>query len=130
MSPSIPVMIPTQSTLLRGVPSRGTIDVSVMRQNRIDGKSCMASERLSLAYDEFKRITGSDAVEVMRAMIGSDPPTLETEWREFKAYPWEDFKEPLSGCDTNNLKDKKTDFIKKTWSECMSAFANTQGGVL
>ena len=44
--------------------------------------------------------------------------------------PRGDFQDRMAGCEQKNLKPGAPDFIKRTWGECLSAFANTQGGVV
>jgi hypothetical protein len=87
-------------------------------------------DRPSLAYDLFRRITEDDSLANLRAMVEEEPRARESELLEFKAYPWKDFIDPLKGCGPKNLKDAGRDFIKETWSQCLSAFANNAGGVL
>jgi hypothetical protein len=83
----------------------------------------------SLARDLFDRILEGDSVAILHAMVETEK-THEREWLEFKSFPWDDFKDPMKGCGRTNLKDQKKDLIKRTWSETLSAFANTDGGVL
>jgi hypothetical protein len=60
----------------------------------------------------FEQIfSSSDPFEFLSALVGSNPPTLETDWLDFKGNPQE--KDTL-----------------KIWSEAVSGFANTGGGVL
>lgn len=71
----------------------------------------------SVARDTFEKITGGDAVAYLRAMIGSDPPTMESEHIDFKG-----------GTDRGvPLNEKK---IFDIWSEAVAGFATTGGGVL
>ncbi|WP_406699173.1 ATP-binding protein [Singulisphaera sp. Ch08] len=88
------------------------------------------AESISLARDLFDRIVNGDSLAILRAMVEGEPRAVESEWLEFKAFPWNDFLDPMKGYDPKNLKEKKKDFIKETWSQVLSAFANTQGGVL
>jgi len=55
----------------------------------------------------------ADPYAYLSGLPHTDPPTIETEWLEFK------------GCE--RIDDKE---IKSYWSEALSAFANTGGGVL
>ena len=69
----------------------------------------------SLASEVFRQIReAADPVQHLRNLVNSNPPTFETEWLEFKPYPF---------MDTDRV-------IKEIWSKVLSAFANTQGGVL
>jgi hypothetical protein len=56
--------------------------------------------RPSLALDLFTRITEGDSIAILRAMVEAEPRAVETEWLEFKAYPWGDFQNPGSSGDT------------------------------
>lgn len=87
--------------------------------------------RPSLALDEFTRIIEApDPVVYLRSKVDPSNPWFEAEHLEFKSFPWKDFKDPMQGCDPKNLKDPAKDFIKETWSQALSGFANTSGGVL
>jgi hypothetical protein len=69
----------------------------------------------SLARDFFDRfLQAADQVAFLRGLVNSTPLTYETEWLEFKPYPHAN----------------PEDTIKEIWSKNLSAFANTQGGVL
>jgi hypothetical protein len=69
----------------------------------------------SLARDWFQGFLDAlDKVAFLRGLVNSDPLTFETEWLEFKPYPY-----------TNT-----EDTIKEIWSKNLSAFGNTAGGVL
>jgi hypothetical protein len=70
----------------------------------------LESEKPSLAKQFYQSITGPESI---RNLIGSSPPTYETEWLDFKG--------------AARLRDDK---IKEIWSEALSGFSNTQGGVL
>ena len=62
----------------------------------------------------FESIVRSpDPVVRLAGFVGSNPPTFENEWLEFKG--------GLTLGDTD---------LKRIWSECLSAFANTAGGIL
>ena len=62
----------------------------------------------------FEKITDAPKpFEFLCNLINASPPTSETDWLEFKR--------------GNKIDD---DFIKRTWSKSLSAFANTSGGVL
>ena len=75
----------------------------------------LVSNTASLAGEFYRQFReSSDGVVFLRALVNSSPLTFETEWREFKPYPHEDPEES----------------IKQIWSKNLSAFANTQGGVL
>src|SRR5438309_5007606 len=68
----------------------------------------------SQAKNFFDQIFASpEPARFLRSLISSSPPTFETEWLDFKG------AEKLSDPD-----------LKKAWSEALSGFANTQGGVL
>ncbi|MFI5336512.1 MAG: RNA-binding domain-containing protein [Opitutales bacterium] len=70
--------------------------------------------RPSLAADYFFRLTKSpNPSKFLCALVNSSPPTTETEWLEFKG---------------GEKLDDTT--LRKIFSECLSGFANTQGGVL
>lgn len=73
-------------------------------------------QRPSLAWDFFEQITQQKAraPQFLKALIGVDAPTFETEWLDFKGW-WP------------NIDDAK---IKEIWSQALSGFANNQGGVL
>lgn len=60
-----------------------------------------------------KIISDSNPYQLICNLVSTSPSTSETEWLEFKSG---------DGLDET--------FIKKTWSKCLSAFANTSGGVL
>lgn len=80
----------------------------------------MPNEAPSLArefYDRF--LAAADRSAFLHALINSDSPVAEAEYLEFKAYPY-------SAKDENSRKKQ----ISQIWSETISAFANTQGGVL
>jgi hypothetical protein len=69
----------------------------------------------SLAKSFHQRFLDSgNQVAFLRNLVNSDPLTFETDWLEFKPYP---HRNP-------------DDTIKEIWSKDISAFANTQGGVL
>lgn len=88
------------------------------------------TSRRSLPGDLFSRLADGDALRQILDMVEGPEKAIESEWLEFKAFPWADFSDPAKGCEPKNLKDPSRDFIKETWSEVLSAFANTQGGVL
>ena len=73
----------------------------------------------SLARSFYQRFLASaDRIAFLEGLVNSSPPTFETEWLEFKMYPRED-------------KDQKNEQkIKEFWCINLSAFGNTQGGVL
>src|SRR6266542_1853157 len=60
-------------------------------------------------FDEF--LSQSDRYAFLAGLVTTPPSTFETEWLDFKGNP--------------QPKD-----ILKTWSEAVSGFANTEGGVL
>jgi hypothetical protein len=71
----------------------------------------------SLARDYYQRFIALDdaaRVAFLRGLVNSSPPAFETEWLEFKPYPYRDPE--------NTIKD--------IWSKTIAAFANIQGGVL
>jgi hypothetical protein len=73
-----------------------------------------AFEKPSLAKEFFLKIKNAyDPVAFLKGLVGSQPPTHETEWLDFKC--------------AANVDEKKT---KEIWSEALAGFANTQGGVL
>jgi hypothetical protein len=73
----------------------------------------------SLARSFYQRfLEAPDAVAFLEGLVNANPPTVETEWLEFKMYPQEG----------NDQKDEQK--IKEIWSVILSAFGNTQGGVL
>ena len=73
----------------------------------------------SLAKSFYQRfLAAPDRVAFLDALVNSSPPTFETEWLEFKMYP----------LDGNGQPDEQK--IKELWSINLSAFGNTQGGVL
>jgi hypothetical protein len=68
----------------------------------------------SQAKHFFEQVrTAPDSSSFLRSLISSTEPTYETEWLEFKGGA--------------SLLDNE---LKKTWSEALAGFANTQGGVL
>ena len=76
--------------------------------------SLQAFERPSIAKEFFLKIKGDpDPVAAIKRLVGATPPVFETEWRDFKG--------------AAQINDAG---IKKTWSEALAGFANTQGGVL
>lgn len=78
-----------------------------------------SNEMPSLARDFYGRFLASaDRAAFLEALINSNPLTFETEWLEFKA-------QPHGGNDQKG--DQK---IKELWCANLSAFANSQGGVL
>jgi Schlafen, AlbA_2 len=71
-------------------------------------------DKPSLAREFYHGLVNhSNPSEAIKALVRSDPPTFETEWRDFKG------AERTPGND-----------IKRIWSEALTGFANTQGGVL
>ncbi len=78
-----------------------------------------ASDAPSLARAFYQRFLASpDREAFLGGLVNSSPPTFETEWLEFKMYPQED----------NDQKNERK--IKEFWCINLSAFGNTQGGVL
>jgi len=79
------------------------------------------ASRPSIAKDLFKQIIShdgaADSVSYLRAMVNSNPPTVETEFLDFKG----------ASVKGNPIPDSD---VKKTWSEALAGFANTSGGVL
>jgi hypothetical protein len=72
----------------------------------------------SAARTYFDRIlTQPDQYAFLTSLINSSPPTCETEWLEFKGNPGAH----------GNVDDGKP---LQIWSEAVSGFANTEGGVL
>ena len=73
------------------------------------------SDTPSLARNFYQRfLESSDQVAFLRGLVSLNPHTFETEWLEFKPYPYQKPDEP----------------IKEIWSKNISAFGNTQDGVL
>ncbi len=70
----------------------------------------------SPAQEFFEKITTSDPLARLMALIDTNNPTFETDWLDFKA----EHHDPKQ-------RDKSN---RACWSECLSAFANTGGGVL
>jgi hypothetical protein len=71
----------------------------------------------SLARQFFDGIVqATDPVAEVRALINSDPPTFETDWRDFKT----EHHDPK----------QRDDKARETWSKALGGFANNQGGVL
>jgi hypothetical protein len=68
----------------------------------------------SLAQEFFNQIKTAQpsAVSFLKGLICSNPPTFEGEWLDFKGNPQND------------------DDLKSHWSKSLSAFSNTEGGVL
>jgi hypothetical protein len=76
--------------------------------------SLQAFERPSIAKQFFLKITGdSDPVAAIKQLANPTPPQFETEWLDFKGAA------QITDAD-----------VKKTWSEALAGFANTQGGIL
>jgi hypothetical protein len=79
------------------------------------------SDRPSLAKDLYDRILvhdgHPDSVSFLRAMVGSEPPTTETAYLDFKG----------ASTPSGPIGDGE---IKRTWSEALAGFATTSGGVL
>ena len=70
----------------------------------------------SLARSFYQRfIDETDRVAFLKELVASS--VFETEWLEFKSYP-------------HTAPGQPDDKIKEFWSKNISAFANTQGGVL
>jgi len=69
-------------------------------------------------YDDIIAHAGhADTVAYLRAMVNSNPPTVETEHLDFKSAS-------LNGAPIHD------NDVKKTWSEALAGFATTGGGVL
>ena len=75
----------------------------------------MSRKEPSLAREFYERfLTSPNRPTFLRGLVNSNPLTFETEWLEFKPHPYKD-----------------TDIVVKAiWSKTLSAFANSQGGVL
>lgn len=77
--------------------------------------------RPSIAAALFEEIIAhpghADSVAHLRAMVNSNPPTVETEHLDFKS------------ASLNGASIQEND-IKKTWAEALAGFATTGGGVL
>jgi hypothetical protein len=83
--------------------SRGMSDISLQ-----------AFERPSIAKEFFlKIIADQNPVAAIERLVNATPPVFETEWLDFKG--------------AAQITDNDT---KKTWSEALAGFANTQGGIL
>ncbi len=68
------------------------------------------AQPISSARRFFERVTTApDPAAFIRGLVNSDPPTYEGEWLDFKRTSGED---------------------ARIWSEALSGFANTEGGVL
>src|SRR5438067_2101364 len=64
----------------------------------------------SIAREFFLKITkATDPLAELTGLVGAKPPTFETEWLDFKA--------------GQKIDDHA---IKKTWSEALAGFGNTQ----
>lgn len=70
------------------------------------------NEKPSHALEFFKKVN-VEGIKFLKSLIGSDPPSFETDWLDFKG--------------ADQLKDKD---VKRIWSEALSGFANTEGGIL
>ena len=66
----------------------------------------------SRALDFFEQVK-TDGLPFLKTLINSDPRTFETDWLDFKG--------------GEKLDDQH---VKRIWSEALSGFANTEGGVL
>jgi len=66
----------------------------------------------SRALDFFEQVK-TDGLPFLKTLINSDPLTFETDWLDFKG--------------GERLDDQH---VKRIWSEALSGFANTEGGVL
>jgi Putative DNA-binding domain len=76
----------------------------------------------SQALRFFESITkAASPLGALKALVTSTPPTWETEWLEFKGAA------QLTATQASATKEDK---VKEMWSEALSGFANTQGGVL
>jgi hypothetical protein len=80
----------------------------------------MTNDRTSAAHVLFDSIkSATDPVTRIRSFINSSPPTFEDERLDFKGAQ-----------DLRNNTALSDDKVKLIWSEALSAFANTGGGVL
>jgi hypothetical protein len=70
------------------------------------------NKKPSHALEFFNEIKNG-GVPFIKGLVNSDPPSFETDWLDFKG--------------AEKLKDQD---IKKIWSEALSGFANTEGGVI
>jgi len=70
------------------------------------------NEKPSHALEFFNKIKNG-GVPFLKGLINSDPPSFETDWLDFKG--------------AEKLKPQD---MKKIWSEALSGFANTEGGVI
>jgi len=76
--------------------------------------SLQALEKPSNARDFFNKLTrDSNPSAAIQRLVNATPPVFENEWLDFKG--------------AAQIDDAGT---KKTWSEALAGFANTQGGVL
>ncbi len=75
----------------------------------------------SIAEELFRKIMTHDghenSVDYLRSMVNSQPPTVETEYLDFKS----------ASREGTAVSDGE---VKKTWSEALAGFATTGGGVL
>ncbi len=69
-------------------------------------------EKPSHAKEFFQKVT-LEGIPFLKSLIGADPPFFETDWLDFKG-----------------AQDLKDNDVKKIWSEALSGFANTEGGVI
>ncbi len=67
----------------------------------------------SRALDFFEQVK-TDGLPFLKKLTNSNPPTFETDWLDFKG--------------GERLDDQRV--VKKIWSEALSGFANTEGGVV
>jgi hypothetical protein len=75
-------------------------------------------------FDEIMNHAGhADSVAFLKSMVNSTPPTMESEYRDFKGGTTPTGgKTPASALSENE--------VKKIWSEALVGFATTSGGVL
>jgi len=68
----------------------------------------------SRAEDFFQRIMAGEPTpaDFLKRLVGATPPVFEDEWLDFKCEP------------------KDENDLKRIWSKLLSAFSNTEGGVL
>jgi hypothetical protein len=80
----------------------------------------------SQALHFFQMIAHAERpAEYLRSLVKSNPPSFESEWLDFKgAAQLTATRQPPE------VAGKNAEKVKEIWSEALSGFANTQGGVL
>jgi len=93
------------------------VDSITHRYSKGDGMATRPSIAASLFDEVFAHPGHADSVAYLRAMVNSNPPTVETEHLDFKS------------ASLNGAPIPDGD-VKKAWSEALAGFATTGGGVL